>query len=119
MISNQVVLHHTVHVQKGMYHAPPYTDPFMAACPAVGCIILNGHVGVSGCLATAAVSESNESTERREHVRMEGWISQTSESGCPFHALRDMLKSLRRVFLHVAGAVLSKSTCVWQRKIPT
>lgn len=65
MISNQVVLHHTVHVQKGMYHAPPYTDPFMAACPAVGCIILNGHVGVSGCLATAAVSESNESTEER------------------------------------------------------
>lgn len=72
MISNQVVLHHTVHVQKGVYHAPPYTDPFMAACPAVGCIIFNGHVGVSGCLATAAVSESNESTERREHVRTEG-----------------------------------------------
>lgn len=87
VISNQVVLHHTVHkgvcVQKGVYHAPPYTDPFMAACPAVGCIILNGHVGVSGCLATAAVSESNESTEKREHVRTEGWISQTSESGSP------------------------------------
>lgn len=38
---------------------------------AFECIILNGHVDVSCCLATAAVSESNESTERREHMRTE------------------------------------------------
>lgn len=44
---------------------------------AFECIILNGHVGVSCCLATSAVCESNESTEKREHVGTEKWLSQS------------------------------------------